>query len=55
MTTAEHAVGTVGAACMGGILILLCGQDWWLDLITSIFDRIASVLAIGDQPMFRVL
>jgi len=54
MTTAEYAVGTVGAACMGGILIIVCQDDWWLNLVQAILDRITGWLSIGEQPMFRV-
>ncbi len=54
MGTAEYAVGTVGAACLGGILIIVCQDDWWLHFVQTILDRITGWLAVGHLPMFRV-
>jgi hypothetical protein len=50
-STAEYAVGTVGAACIGCILIQ-CGQsDWFLDLVQSILFRIGLVVdGVGLDP-----
>lgn len=35
-STAEYAVGTVGAAGLGFVLIHLAGTDWFHELIQSI-------------------
>lgn len=40
--TAEYAVGTVGAACIGCVLIACGESDWFLDLIQSILFKIQT-------------
>ena len=50
-TTAEYAVGTVGAACIGCILIQTGQSDWFLDLIKDILLRIEIVAdGVGLDP-----
>ncbi|MBP3223090.1 MAG: DUF4244 domain-containing protein [Actinomycetaceae bacterium] len=44
MTTAEYAVGTVGATGIAGILIWLVQQDWFKELIGNVFRNIFSSL-----------
>ncbi len=38
MSTAEYAVGTVGACTIAATLVHLGGQDWFDDLIRSILQ-----------------
>lgn len=40
MTTAEYAVGTVGATGIASILLWLSKQDWFKDLIADFFKSI---------------
>ncbi|KMY23926.1 Protein of unknown function [Actinobaculum suis] len=40
MTTAEYAVGTVGATSIAGILVWLAQQDWFKDMISALFKKI---------------
>ena len=43
MTTAEYAVGTIGATGIAGLLIWLVQQDWFKDLIGGIFKNALSL------------
>lgn len=38
--TAEYAVGTVGAACIGCVLYQLGDGEWFIDLIQQILNQI---------------
>lgn len=49
-TTAEYAVGTVGAACVGCVLIQTGQSDWFLDLIQQIIDQVRALAAIATTP-----
>ncbi len=42
--TAEYAVGTVGACGFATILYKVLTSDFGQDLLTSIFDKVVSVL-----------
>ena len=43
MSTAEYAVGTVGACGFGGILYTILTSDWAVDAIKSVFERALSL------------
>jgi hypothetical protein len=43
MTTAEYAVGTVGACGFGGLLYELLTSDWAQSLLRSIFEKALSI------------
>lgn len=47
MTTAEYAVGTVGACGIAGVLITLVESDWFGDLIKSIFEFVLQAAGLG--------
>ncbi|MGH3360519.1 MAG: DUF4244 domain-containing protein [Nocardioidaceae bacterium] len=47
-TTAEYAVGTVGAACIGCLLIQTGQSDWFIELIQHIIERIRMWIAFAD-------
>ena len=42
MSTAEYAVGTVGACGFGGLLYELLTSDWAQSLLQSIFEKALS-------------
>lgn len=44
MTTAEYAVGTVGACSVGGLLVKVAQSDWFNDLIREVFQGITGIL-----------
>lgn len=44
MNTAEYAVGTVGACGFATVLYKLLTSDFGQTLVTSIFDKVLSVL-----------
>lgn len=48
MSTAEYAVGTVGACTVAGVLVHLGGQDWFVDLIRSILEGALSPRGLLD-------
>lgn len=39
MTTAEYAVGTLGAATCAAVLVRLGADDWFLDHLREVFVR----------------
>jgi len=39
MTTAEYAVGTVGACGLGGVLLKIAESDWFGALVQDIIGR----------------
>jgi Protein of unknown function (DUF4244) len=43
MSTAEYAVGTVGACGFGGLLYELLTSDWAQALLQSIFEKALSI------------
>jgi hypothetical protein len=43
MSTAEYAVGTVGACGFGGLLYELLTSAWAQSLLQSIFERALSI------------
>ncbi|WP_040320322.1 DUF4244 domain-containing protein [Aeromicrobium marinum] len=44
MTTAEYAVGTVGACTVGGVLVKIGQSEWFGDLVRGVLDKIPSIL-----------
>ncbi|WP_375000974.1 DUF4244 domain-containing protein [Aeromicrobium sp. CTD01-1L150] len=59
MSTAEYAVGVVGACTIAGALVHLGGSDWFIDLIREIFSRaldprfLVDLLGLGDAPRIK--
>ncbi|WP_124039974.1 DUF4244 domain-containing protein [Neoactinobaculum massilliense] len=43
MTTAEYAVGTVGASGIAGIILWLANQDWFRELFANLFRSIFKI------------
>ncbi|WP_256475828.1 DUF4244 domain-containing protein [Aeromicrobium sp. CnD17-E] len=44
MTTAEYAVGTLGACTVGGVLVKIGQSEWFGDLVKDVIDNIPNVL-----------
>ena len=44
MTTAEYAVGTVGACTVGGILVKIGQSEWFGELVKGLISKIPDVL-----------
>ncbi len=44
MSTAEYAVGTLGACTVGGVLVKIGQSDWFGDLVKSVISRIPELL-----------
>ncbi len=44
MSTAEYAVGTIGACSVGGILVEVAQSDWFQNVVKGIFEGIPSIL-----------
>lgn len=44
MSTAEYAVGTVGACTVGGVLIKIAQSDWFNQFLRGIFDAATDFL-----------
>lgn len=44
MTTAEYAVGTLGACTVGGVLVKIGQSDWFGDLVKDVIDNIPNLL-----------
>ncbi len=44
MSTAEYAVGTVGACGLGGVLVKLAQTDWFSGLVKDIVGNITEWL-----------
>ena len=44
MTTAEYAVGTVGACGFAGLLYQLLTSDFGTKLLTGLFDKVLELL-----------
>lgn len=49
-TTAEYAVGTVAAACIGCILVYLAQGDhsFFFDFLSSVYETVSSVVPFAD-------
>jgi len=39
MTTAEYAVGTVGACGLGGVLVQIAQSEWFATLVQTIIGK----------------
>lgn len=44
MSTAEYAVGTVGACGLGGVLVKLAQSEWFGGLVKGIIDNVTEWL-----------
>ena len=44
MTTAEYAVGTLGACTVGGVLVKIGQSDWFGELVRDVFEKIPDLL-----------
>ena len=44
MTTAEYAVGTLGACTVGGVLVKIGQSDWFGDLVKDVIDDIPNLV-----------
>lgn len=44
MTTAEYAVGTIGACTIGGVLVKIGQSEWFGDLVRDVLDHIPDLL-----------
>lgn len=44
MSTAEYAVGTVGACTVGGVLVKIGQSEWFGDLVRDILSNIPNLL-----------
>ncbi|WP_375000975.1 DUF4244 domain-containing protein [Aeromicrobium sp. CTD01-1L150] len=44
MSTAEYAVGTVGACTVGGVLVKIGQSDWFGSLVKDVISKIPSIL-----------
>ena len=44
MTTAEYAVGTLGACTVGGVLVKVGQSEWFGELVRDVIDNIPNVL-----------
>jgi hypothetical protein len=44
MTTAEYAVGTLGACTVGGVLVKVGQSEWFGDIVKDVIDNIPNLL-----------
>jgi len=44
MTTAEYAVGTVGACTIGSVLVKVGQSEWFGDIVKGLIDKIPGIL-----------
>lgn len=44
MSTAEYAVGTLGACTIGGVLVKIGQSEWFGDLVKGMFEKIPGIL-----------
>lgn len=44
MSTAEYAVGTVGACTIGGVLVKVGQSEWFGDIVKGVIEQIPSIL-----------
>lgn len=48
-TTAEYAVGTLGAATCAAVLVRLGADDWFLDQLRELFVRALDPVALVEH------
>lgn len=44
MSTAEYAVGTLGACTIGGVLVKIGQSEWFGELVRDVLDNIPNLL-----------
>lgn len=44
MSTAEYAVGTLGACTVGGVLVKIGQSEWFGDLLQNVISKIPDLL-----------
>ncbi|MDQ3156933.1 MAG: DUF4244 domain-containing protein [Actinomycetota bacterium] len=44
MTTAEYAVGTVGACTIGSVLVKVGQSEWFGDIVKGLIEKIPGIL-----------
>ncbi len=44
MTTAEYAVGTLGACTVGGALVKIGQSEWFGDMVRDVIDNIPDIV-----------
>lgn len=44
MSTAEYAVGTLGACTVGGVLVKVGQSEWFGDIVRDVISRIPDLL-----------
>lgn len=44
MSTAEYAVGTLGACTVGGVLVKIGQSEWFGDLLQDVIGKIPDLL-----------
>lgn len=44
MSTAEYAVGTVGACTIGGVLVKVGQSEWFGDIVKDVIENIPNVV-----------
>jgi len=44
MSTAEYAVGTIGACTIGGVLVKIGQSEWFGDLVKDVLSNIPDIL-----------
>ncbi|HWV27125.1 MAG TPA: DUF4244 domain-containing protein [Aeromicrobium sp.] len=44
MSTAEYAVGTLGACTIGGVLVKIGQSDWFGELVRDVLSNIPDLL-----------
>lgn len=44
MSTAEYAVGTLGACTVGGVLVKIGQSEWFGDMLQSVISKIPDLL-----------
>ena len=44
MSTAEYAVGTLGACTVGGVLVKIGQSEWFGDLLQDVISKIPDLL-----------
>jgi len=44
MSTAEYAVGTIGACTVGGVLVKIGQSEWFGDLVRDVLSHIPDIL-----------
>lgn len=44
MSTAEYAVGTLGACTVGGVLVKIGQSEWFGDMLQNVISKIPDLL-----------